>query len=116
MAVEAIHRANGMFGGGVFKVRGAVLGDFAVWSGKANPGDDLAFWISGDVFDFVLRTDVPMNAFDKPFPQVAATDFEAEPDGERCVGLVGEEVRVSAIEVAAEFLRPMALLAGLTSR
>ncbi len=54
-----------------------------------------------------------MNAPDRTVSRVGAADFEEQSNGKGRVGFVGEEVRVSAVQVSDKSLRPVALLTGL---
>src|SRR5262249_5388051 len=111
MAIEAIHRPDCMVRRVILEIRGAILGDFTSRISEANPGNDLPLRVCGALLDFILRADMPMDAFDDLVAKVSATDFQNEADRKRSIRFIREKVRVGAIEAAAKFLRPMTLFA-----
>ena len=116
VAIHAVHRADRETGRVVRKPLGPKLGDYALRVHDADPGDFLPRHIGGDVLDLVLDVHVPVDAAFRPVRRVGTADFHQETEREGRVGFVAEEVVVGAFEVADEFLRPMALLAGFLRR
>ena len=57
-----------------------------------------------------------MDAAQRTVVRITTADLQHKTNGKRSVGFIRKEVRVSAIEIADEFLRPMTLLAGLLRR
>src|SRR5205823_571154 len=56
---------------------------------------------------------VPVDSTRRAMRRIAAAHLQYEADGEGGVRLVRKKMRVGAVEIADEFLRPVALLAGL---
>src|SRR5688500_13755410 len=112
VAIYAVHGAEFELRRIVLEVAGARLDRNAVGTGEPHPWDHLTFLVGGDVLNFVAKVHMPVNAADGPVRGGAAADFEKKSHAEFRVRLVGEKMRVGAVEVADVLLRPMTLLAG----
>ncbi len=80
-----------------------------------DPGNLLPGRVRGDVFDTGVRHGVPMDAADRPAIGVGTADLDGKADGIRRVGGVALEIVEGAVEIAAEFLRPVTLFARFAS-
>src|SRR5829696_6062801 len=113
VAIHAIHGAHFVFRRIVLEIRTTIFGGYAVTACEANPGNGLAFFVRGDVFNLVAEIHVPMDPADRAVGRRASADMEQEADGKRSVGFIREKVGVGAIQITHVLLGPMTLFAGL---
>ena len=119
VAVHTIHAA-GLRPGNLVLTQGGIfceiLRNSSLHVFDVNVGDDLMFFVGGNVGDFVAYVHVPVNAFWGAGGGVAASGLDQEADlAQRIVfiaGIVGKHFELGTIE----FFRPVALLAGLLRR
>src|SRR5208283_10114 len=116
VAVHAIHFADFKPGDVVGELRGAINRNDTLLVGDPYPGDLLPGHIRCNVFHLVPHDHVPVDAADRAAGRVGAPDFDREPDGIRRVGCVALKIIERAVEIAAEFLRPVTLFAGFARR
>ena len=112
VAIHAVHPPDLGCIDFVLEVRRAEFGDHSLLISHAHPGDGLARFVAGDVFDLVADVHVPVNAAHRSVRRIAAAHLHQQPHCIRCVRFVGEIMLIDALEIADEFLRPVALLAG----
>ena len=113
MAIHAVHPPH--VGGihSIRKFRCPKLRDHTLRIGQPNPGNLLAGFVAGYVFNFVCDIHVVVNATNRTMCGVRATDLHQHPNRELCVGLVGKVIIIGPFQIPHELGGPMALLAGL---
>jgi len=119
VAVDAVHHARlGRADLGGFQRAVARLkhGDFAVLVSQPHPRDDLTFLVAGDVLNLVGDRHVPVDASDRTELGITTADFHQHLDRPRRILFVWQIMLECALGCAIEFLRPVALLAGLARR
>lgn len=112
VAVDAVHGTHLELRRIILEVFGAEFGDGSVGFSDTKPGDNLAFGVCSDVFDFIGDIHVPVDAADGTVLWIASSDAEQHADAIVGVIVIGEKVVVSSFEITGEFLGPMTLLAG----
>jgi hypothetical protein len=98
VAVDAVHRADRVFGRVIVKIFISIDRSCSRCQvGDAHPRDDLPLGVGRDVFDLLVPADVPVDAVGRTVG-AAVPDLQQQPHGEGRVRVVGEVVVKGAVD------------------